>query len=256
MTHTPLDAAAIQTLVAEVVRRIVAAQAAPPPQASGSRSVSTSGPATAAVPAAATGYAIAGRVITLAHLERVPAGVKQVTVEAAAVITPSARDRAGDAGIALIREAGAATGVPADRPFMIAQAACQADASGRAAAIARAIPGARQIPASGLADVVAALAVHASQDGARGVLLTGRPSVAVILANRSASLRAVTAQHAAGLAAAATSAAANLLVIDPASFPAATLERLCGDFHRTPSPSLPAELAVSPAGCGCKSHTH
>lgn len=257
MTHSPPDAAAIQALVAEVVRRIVAAQAAPPrSSASDSGSVSPSAAATAAAPAAATGYAMADRVITLAHMERVPAGVNRVTVQAAAVITPSARDRAREAGIAVVRDATSSTGAAANRPFLIAAAACQGDASGRAGAIARAIPGARQIPASGLADVVAALAVHASKDGARGVLLTARPAVALILANRSASLRAVTAWNAAGLAAATASAAANLLVVDPASFPAPALERLVADFHRTPSSSPPVELTVSPAGCGCKSQTH
>jgi len=257
MTHSPPDAAAIQALVAEVVRRIVAAQAAPPrSSASDSGSVSPSAAATAAAPAAATGYAMADRVITLAHMERVPAGVNRVTVQAAAVITPSARDRARQAGIALVRDPGETSAPPADRPFVIAQAACRGDASARAAAISRAIPRAERIPASGLADVVGALANHASKDGARGVLLTGRPAVAMILANRSASLRAVTARDAAGLTAAAGDAAANLLVVDPEAFPAGALERVCGDFHRTPSPSVPAELAVASAGCGCKSQTH
>ena len=56
--------------------------------------------------------------------------------------------------------------------------------------------------------------------------------------------------------AAAIDAAANLLVVDPAAFPAGALERLCGDFHRGPSTSVPVELAAAPAGCGCKGHTH
>jgi hypothetical protein len=88
------------------------------------------------------------------------------------------------------------------------------------------------------------------------VLLTSRPAVAVILANRSASLRAVTARDAAGLAAAASDTVANLLIIDPAQFSGGSLERLCVDFHRTPSGPLPAELTTAPAGCGCKGHGH
>jgi hypothetical protein len=139
---------------------------------------------------------------------------------------------------------------------LIAQAACRGDASSRAAAIARAIPQAQQLPASGLADVIASIAVQASKDAARGVLLTSRPAVAVILANRSASLRAVTARDAAGLAAAASDTVANLLIIDPAQFSGGSLERLCVDFHRTPSGPLPAELTTAPAGCGCKGHGH
>jgi hypothetical protein len=76
--------------------------------------------------------------------------------------------------------------------------------------------------------------------------------VAVVLANRSASLRAVTARDAASLAAAAADTAANLLVVDPGQFTSGSLERICADFHRTASGPLPAELAATPPGCGCK----
>lgn len=250
--NTPLlDAAAVQALVAEVIRRIGATQPAlhrtPAP---------TSGPAALPVSLTSPGLTITERVVTLAHLERVPSGVSQIVIHASAVITPSARDRAKEVGITFVRGSAATPSATAGRPFMIAQAACRSDASGRAAAIVRAIPHAQHLPSSGLADVITALAGHASKDAARGVLLTGRPTVAVILANRSASLRAVTARDATSLAAAATDAAANLLVVDPATLPAAVLERLCSDFHRSPSPSVPAELAAAPPGCGCKSHAH
>lgn len=251
MTNPPLDATAVQSLVAEVIRRINAAQLAPH-GAAGSASEPVALPASSA----ATASTITERVITLAHLERIPVGVRQIVIHASAVITPSARDRAKELGVALVRGTSAAPAPTAGRPFMIAQAACRTDASSRAAAIARAVPQAQQLPSSGLADVITALAGHASKDAARGVLLTGRPAVAVILANRSASLRAVTARDAASLAAAATDAAANLLVVDPNAFPAAALERLCAEFHRTPSPSVPMELAAAPAGCGCKGHAH
>ncbi|MCE9630774.1 MAG: hypothetical protein K8S94_08705 [Planctomycetia bacterium] len=251
MNTPPLDAAAVQALVAEVIRRIGATQPALQ-RAPASASLPAAQPVSATIP----GFTIIERVVTLAHLERVPTGVSRVMIHASAVITPSARDRAKETGIVFVRGSGATPTATAGRPFMIAQAACHSDASGRAAAISRAIPHAQHLPSSGLADVITALAVHASKDAARGVLLTGRPAVAVILANRSASLRAVTARDAASLAAAATDAAANLLVVDPAAFPAAALERLCAEFNRTPSPIVPAELAAAPAGCGCKTHTH
>jgi hypothetical protein len=247
--HT-LDAAAIQALVAEVVRRIQAGQAAAP------RSAAPPVPAAAtATPAAAAGAAITERVITLAMIERVPAGVQAVSAVATAVITPSAADRARERGITIVR-GGPATPAVASRPFVIAQAACRSDASARTSAIARAIPGAQQLPTSGLADVVAALAGHASRDAALGVLLTSRPAVALVLANRSASLRAVTGRDAAAIASAAADAAANLLIIDPAAFSGGALDRLCIDFHRRPSAPVPTELQAAPAGCGCKTHTH
>lgn len=247
--HT-LDAAAIQALVAEVVRRIQAGQDAAP------RSAAPPVPAAAtAKPGAAAGVAIAERVITLASIERVPAGVHAVSAVANAVITPSAADRARERGIKIVRGEPATPAV-ASRPFVIAQAACRSDASARTSAIARAIPGAQQLPSSGLADVVAALAGHASRDAARGVLLTSKPAVAVVLANRSASLRAVTGRDAAAITSAAADAAANLLVVDPATFSGGALDRLCSDFHRSSPAPVPTELQAAPAGCGCKTHTH
>ncbi|MFM8733589.1 MAG: hypothetical protein ACKOC8_00090 [Pirellulales bacterium] len=242
-TPPAIDAAAIQALVAEVVRRIRTAGVAAPAQAT------APGPAVAAPAARLT-----DRVITLASLDRIPAGAREVAIDAKAVVTPAAVDRARERGIALTRHAAQAA-VPR-RPFMIAQAACRGDVSARTAAIARTVPGAAQLPASGLADVVAALASHASRDAARGVLLTGTPAVAVVLANRSASLRAVTARDAATLAAVAAETAANLLVVDPAAFAGSTLERFCAEFHRAGPAAVPAELTAAPPGCGCTSHTH
>ena len=240
MSTPSVDAAAVQALVSEVLRRILAAQPAAPGTA----------------PAVSREHTIADRVITLAHLDRVPGGIREVAIAEKSVITPSARDRAKELGLTFVRHAVGGSAASLDHPFVIAQAACRGDASSRVAAIARAIPHAQQLPASGLADVIASFAVRASKDTARGVLLTSRPAVAVILANRSASLRAVTARDAAGLATAASDTAANLLIIDPAQFSGGSLERLCVDFHRTPSGPLPAELTTAPAGCGCKSHGH
>ena len=203
----------------------------------------------------ADGASLSGRVISLGMLEKLPAGIKRVSVEAAAVITPSARDHARDQGIAIERGS-AAVGQPAAThlPFLVAHAEGGGDASARTAAIARAVPGAAQLPASGLADVVAALALHASRDAARGILLTTKPALATVLANRSAALRAVTARDPATLAAAAAECNANLLVVDPGSFPAAALLRLAIALAARPAGETPASLAARPAGCGCKGH--
>jgi hypothetical protein len=203
----------------------------------------------------ADGASLSGRVISLGMLEKLPAGLKRISVEFAAVITPSARDHARDKGIAIERVS-AAGGSPAatQLPFLVAHAECGGNASAQTAAIARAVPAAAQLPASGLADVVAALALHASRDAARGILLTSKPALATTLANRSASLRAVTARDHAGLSAAAAECNANLLVIDPASFPATALLRLAGSLAARPAGETPAPLAARPAGCGCKGH--
>jgi hypothetical protein len=249
---TPLpaivDPEAIRAIVAEVLRRI--GEAGLQPRSSQADSKPAPRP-----PEPAAGVMLAGRVISVAMLEKLPAGVGRVSIEAAAVITPSARDHARDKGLAIERLAVAGSRpATASVPFVVAHAECGGDGAARAASLARAVPGATQLPASGLADIVAALALHASRDGARGILLTGKPTIACVLANRSASLRAVTARDPAALAAAAAECSANLLVVDPASFPAAALSRLAAELAGRPAGDVPAPLAARPIGCGCKGH--
>lgn len=238
------DPDAVRAIVAEVLRRLGAAPGGARPTA-----------VAAEAPTAAAHAALPGRVISVAMLEKLPVGTARVTVEPAAVITPSARDHARDRGISIERATGSG-GQPATPriPFVVAHAECGGEGAARAAAVARKVPAATQLPATGLADVVAALALHASRDGARGILLTGRPAVATVLANRSASLRAVSARDPASLAAAATECHANLLVVDPATFPAAVLGRLAVELAARPASGIPAPLAARPAGCGCKGH--
>jgi hypothetical protein len=253
-----LDADAIRAIVAEVVRRIRGASM-PAPPAHGAATAPAAAPRVAIAPhgvteaaAPAVGGAIPGRVVALAMLEKLPPGVTRIVVDPAAVITPSARDHARSRG--LVIERASATAGPAGQrpPFLVAHAECGPAAVSQAAAVVRVIPAATQLPASGLADVVAAIALHASRDGARGLLLAGRPALATAAANRSASLRAVTARDPAGLAAAAAECNANLLVVDPASFPGAAIVRLAGELAARPAGETPALLAARPAGCGCK----
>jgi hypothetical protein len=185
-------------------------------------------------------------------LEKLAAGTTRVVVEPAAVITPSAREYARDKGLSIDRASAAAR--PATVPFFVARAECAKDATAQAAALARAVSGGVQLPATGLADVVTSLGLHASRDGARGVLLTSKSATAIVLANRSASLRAVTARDPATLAAAITETAANLIIVDPATFSAAALTRFVVDLAARPASEVPAALAARPAGCGCKGH--
>ncbi len=248
-----IDPEAVRAIVAEVLRRIgpVVKSDLPAPPSAASRA---STPAATPTPAVG-GVSLPGRVISLAMLEKLPTGTGRVTVDVTAVITPSAREYARDQGLTIDRLAAAGSGPVAVRlPFVVAHAECSSDPAARAAAIARAVPAAAQLPATGLADVTTALALHASRDGARGILLTGKPAVACVLANRSASLRAVTGRDPASLAAAAAECAANLLVVDPATFPAAALSRMAIELATRPATEIPAPLAARPAGCGCKGH--
>lgn len=256
---TSFDRDTVQRLVTEVLRRLhveagVAAVVPAQPVAVAS--------GYGAQEAKQAGVSMPDRVITLAvlekleKLEKLPSGTRSLVIDAKAVITPSARDYAKESGITLVRAGSAAGGgVAAARPFLIAHADCKGDPAAKAAAIARSVPGSQHIPPSGLAEVIAALSLHASRDAARAILLTGRPAVAAILANRSSSLRAVVGRDVASLAAAAAETQANLLIVDPAVFPGG-LERLCADFAGRPAGQVPGELATSAPGCGCKGHAH
>jgi hypothetical protein len=264
-SRSTLDAALVARLVGEVVQRIRDAGATPsasttraggsPPPAAGSAPAPV---ATAAPAASPGGHVLADHVVTLAVLERVPAGTRRVVVGARAVLTPSAREHAADTGIEIVRQAGTPmTAAAAPRMFLVAHAACPADPSAKMAAIARAIPGTQRLPTTGLADVLAALAIHAGRDGARAVLLTGRPHLAVAAANRHASLRAVTGHDAIRVKGAVAECAANLLVLDPAALSSSALERLCSDLMLGADATPPTELATAPSTpCGCKGKHH
>lgn len=246
----PPDADTIRRLVAEVIARLQSEPAAPPPRSAAPASGSGE-------PVAAAAVTLADKVVTLAVVQRVPSGTRRALVPATAVITPSAREHARDAGIEIVRGSGAPAQSASSRPFIVAHAECGGDATGRCAAIVRGVPNAQQIPASGLADVVAAIATHASRDGARAVLLCSRPAAAVILANRGPSLRAVTARDAASLLAAATETAANLLVVDPTALPAAALDRVAMEFAIRDLGKPPTELSAGTSpSCSCQGHPH
>lgn len=258
----------IRALVAEVIRRLrtgvpaadtavppaSAAAVAAPAAASGSTmsSALTSTP-TSTLSSTLGSARVAERVIAVATIDRLPAGTARIVVDPRAVITPSARERLADLGIVVDR--GSAPTAPAvvARPFLLARVDCPADAGAGAARIARALPGVQQLPATGMADVIEALSVQASRDAARGLLLTGRPALAIVLANRSRSLRAVSGREGGAMLAAARETAANLLVANPREWSPGALERVAVEFARLDAP-LPSELAAAAGGCGCKSH--
>lgn len=264
-TFTPDDVAGI---VREVLRRISAAPPAAPAAAPQPAPRPATAPATPTPPAPlAAGFAITEKVVSAAALAAVPAGTRTVRLRADAVVTPSARDAARDAGYELVRgpTGAAAPAAPASFPFVVATADAAADAQTRAAAIVRAVPRARRLPATGLADVVATLALDLPRDGGRALVLAGRPHAAVALANRTPGIRAVTARDTATLLAAAAECAANLVVVAPRDFSAVALERVAVALAARPAGSPPAELAPpdacpcggpATAACTCTSHPH
>ncbi len=236
MTHEIFTSEMVAGVVREVLRRIHAEVAEAP----------VAGVAAASPPPLPTLCVIPSKVITLDTFKLVPQGTRRVGLRSDAVITPSARDHAREAGIELVR---GDVQPPVHSTIVVGQADCLANAASRAASIARAVAGTQQLPASGLADVVAAIALHVGRDGAKGVLLTGRPAAAVVLANRFSSLRAVTARDAATLLAAAAQCAANVLIINPQEFASGSLERACIEFASRDTGVIPNELSGLPGSC-------
>ncbi len=261
MASAPISPDIVRSIVAEVLARIQSGQvasAAGSPAARAPTQVAgqvTSSQAAAAQSSGNDGPVITDRVITLALLERLSPGTRRLTVPAAAVITPSAREFAVDAGIEILR-ATVANGSAAARPLVIARADCPSDLAGRAAGIPRAVPGTQQLPAAGLGAAIDAFATHVPRDGARCLLLTIRPAAAVILANRQPSLRAITGRDTTTVMAAIDACAANVVAIDPRDFSAVSLERLAVEFAKRNTGSVPAELDSAPTPCGCQGHSH
>ena len=148
MAQPPITPEAVAAIVAEVLRRVRAQAAA------------SSARAPAAAAQSAAGVVLAERVLSLSILERLPPGTRQVILPPTAAVTPSARDHAREHGISIVRAGQSATLAPVVRPFVIAHADCPAVAVARCAAIARLVPTAQQLPPSGLADVLQAIATH------------------------------------------------------------------------------------------------
>lgn len=254
------------TFTPEDVSRVVRAVLARVRDTQGpGRSPAPMPPRTAPASAApAPGFALPDKVVTAAILARVPAGTRLVSLRHDAVITPSARDLARETGLELVRPKKGTTVAAPARPFVVGTADWPGDAAARAATVVRSVPGATRIPATGLADVVAALALSVSRDGARGLLIAGRPHVAAALANRSPGVRAVTARDSAALLAAIGECAANVVVVHPRDFSSTSLERVAVALV-TAATAVPDELApasgcgcggATPAACACTSHAH
>jgi hypothetical protein len=247
----------IAAIVREVLRRIRADLRPEGTMPVASAAALPAAQAPAATPTAAAGvFQLAEKLVTAASLAAVPAGTKTVMIRHDALITPSGRDAARATRCTLLRNAKGAQATPgaapASRPFFVAAAECPGDSAARTAGLVRLLPGAQQLPATGLTDVVASLGLHLARDGGRGILLAGRPHVAVALANRSPGVRAVTARDTTTLLSAAQECAANLLVIAPRDFSGSSLERIGVTLAgRDPGPA-PAELAPpAAAGCAC-----
>lgn len=235
-----LSRPAVEAIVVEVIRRLSAPEAPVAPSAGHADQQS--------------GQSIHDRVITLASIERLSPAAGVVMIHPQAVVTPSAMEAVRDRGIRLVRLSSDRPQV-AQRPFLVVVAEVTPKALQLAAALAGVVPGAETVSAASLSDGIDRLASAASSTSARGLLLTGRPSTAVILANRSASLRGIVAKDVPSCLTAIVETSANVVICDPVGvqFPAAARIAAALAAHDA---VVPADLSVAPAGCGCKTHPH
>lgn len=94
---------------------------------------------------------------------------------------------------------------------------------------------------TGLAQVIDELGDEITKGGKPAALLTGKPAVALCLANRRRGVRAVMAQSIATTMLAVRAVGANLLVVDPAGRSWFELKRLLSQFIAGAPYPCPAE---------------
>jgi len=194
------------------------------------------------------------KVIVLATVSKLPRTVREVTVRSDAVLTPSAREWLADQKMAWRRAAkigAAASAPPAPPAFLLAACDLPARSAAQAAAVARAVPGGQQLPTTGLASLIDALAEAATRSGSRGMLLSPRPEAAALIANRKRAIRAVAATSVREGLAVAQECRATLMVVDPSRLGPGGLKRLAVEFAKQTHQPLPADLAEACRPCGC-----
>lgn len=157
------------------------------------------------------------RVVTTRLLEGRLAGVETVTVAPRAVVTPAARDLLCERKIVLRRGgvAEAATKAAPAARLVIGVAESNFDPAALVARVKSRSATVEQLPRVGLAGLVSELADRVRLGGDRGVLFTGEPQAALVLANRHPGVRAVAVGCADSMRRARASIGPNVLVIQP-----------------------------------------
>ena len=244
--ESPFSAVLIARVVQEVLRRLPAEIVFTSTKKPPTHSVSSSG--------GDQSPSLVGKLITLKSITELPAGTRQILVRYDAVITPSAREAAADSGITFVRKSLVSTKTQAK--LVIGRADCRRDVSTLTSAIAAAVSASQQLPASGLEDTLLAMALHVSRDGFRGILLSGRPALAVVVANRNNALRAITADTSSKIEKAIEQCGANVLVMNPDDFSSGALVRACIDFVGRETVEPPMELKITASPCACSTHSH
>jgi hypothetical protein len=196
---TPTD---IETIVAEVIRRLTAVAAAPavgvPASAwSGNRLKAELQPGV---------LSLDERVITLNSVDHRLDGLRRLIVPKKAIVTPALKDELTKRGIELDRggEQGSLR-----REATVGIVRCHL-------VKAPAVPGVEDVTADSLDKLVRLVNEQLSTAGRRVLVLIGQPALAVCALNRDRQVRAAQAQSVDCVRTASRAIAANVLVVDPA----------------------------------------
>lgn len=152
-------------------------------------------------------------VLTLSYLKGQLEGVKKVSVQPTAVVTPAARDLLKQSGIQLTRIKETARQSASE--VVIGAAETTYDAAGLTRMLTQQGIRTERLAQCGLVAVVDELVDAVARGGKIGILLTRQTAAALCLANRTRGVQAVLATNVEAIRTARTNLAANLLVLDP-----------------------------------------
>ncbi|MHB1037196.1 MAG: hypothetical protein ACYC35_24565 [Pirellulales bacterium] len=175
---------------------------------------------------------LSDRVLTLAGLDRLPNGIRRVSVPRGTVVTPAAADQLRRRNVELTYQASAAGQPAAGLRLLLAVAETACDPAALVSALGRDGIQVERIAAGSLAGAVGELTGKVRAGGALGMVITGQSAAALCLANRIAGIRAALGADAAAVAQAVGQVGANLLVVDPSGISFFQLKQIVGEFCR------------------------
>jgi hypothetical protein len=196
------------------------------------------------------GGIFAGRLFALRHAEAIADAVREVQLAPGTVVTPLARDRLKQRGIALRQVAGrgAVRAVHAGEWAFANEGAAE---SGLVAALRRALLEEAWAAIEAPPPAAARWVAEAPHRGA--LVVTDEASVAVWRACQIAGVRAACADEPDAVDRAVRHLGINLLVVEPPGKSISWIRQLCATFRRAGAPRRPEAIDDTREGCACGS---
>jgi len=174
---------------------------------------------------------LSGRVVSVGDLEGRLGNAKAVVVERGAVVTPAAKDLLKTKNVALAFRSSAG-GSQKRHALVVGQADTDYEPAELMRALAHEAASIERLAKTGLSGVVREMCEQVSKGGQLGLLFTGKPTVALCLANRHRGVRAATASDARQVGQAVTEVGVNLLIVEPEGRSSFELMKMVGEFLR------------------------